>query len=89
VSTVGLLPGFDKVDACSGADRFAENRRPTSVTWRFDDGTEATQRLSDARQVQTLDVDATTSTIEMRIDGVTPAPRRDFTVVSEIAVLGN
>jgi serine/threonine-protein kinase PknK len=89
VSTVGLLPGFDKVDACSGADRFAENRRPTTVTWRFDDGTEATQRLSDARQVQTLDVDATTSTIEMRIDGVTPAPRRDFTVVSEIAVLGN
>jgi hypothetical protein len=38
--------------------------------------------------VQTLDVDATTSTIEMRIDGVTSDPRRDFTVVSEIAVRG-
>jgi serine/threonine-protein kinase PknK len=88
VSSVGLLPGFDKVDACSGSDRFVENRRPTSVTWRFDDGTEATQRLGDAREIQTLDVDATTSTIELRIDGVTDNPRRDFTVISEIAVQG-
>jgi serine/threonine-protein kinase PknK len=88
VSSVGLLPGFDKVDPCSGSDRFVENRRPTSVTWRFDDGTEATQRLGDAREVQTLDVDATTSTIELRIDGVTDDPRRDFTVISEIAVQG-
>jgi serine/threonine-protein kinase PknK len=88
VSSVGLLPGFDKVDSCSGTDRFPENRRPTSVTWRFDDGTEVSQELGDAREVQTLDVDATTSTIEMRIDGVTSDPRRDFTVVSEIAVQG-
>ena len=88
VSSVGLLPGYAKVDECTGVDRFPENRRPTAVTWTFDDGTEVSQPLEDAAEVQTIEVDATTSTVEMRIDGVTADPRRDFTVVSEVAVEG-
>jgi serine/threonine-protein kinase PknK len=88
VLSVGLLPGYAKVDACSGTDRFPENRRPTAVTWRFDDGTEVTQDLEDTPELQTVAVDATTTTVELTIDGVTSDPRRDFTVVSEVAVQG-
>jgi hypothetical protein len=88
VRSVGLLPGYAKVDECTGVDRFPENRRPTAVTWTFDDGTEVSQPLEDAADLQAIEVDATTSTVEMRIDGVTADPRRDFTVVSEVAVEG-
>lgn len=85
---VSLLPGYAKVDPCDGADRWGENRRPVSVTWRFDDGTEVTQPLSDSPTVQQVAVDATTSTVSLRIDGVTAAPVRDFTAISEVAVHG-
>ncbi|HEY8526728.1 MAG TPA: protein kinase [Acidimicrobiales bacterium] len=88
VRSVGLLPGYAKVDACTGVDRFPENRRPTAVTWRFDDGTAVTQTLADTPELQAIEVDATTSTVEMTIDGVTGDPRRDFTVVSEVTVRG-
>ena len=88
VRSVGLLPGYAKVDECTGVDRFPENRRPTAVTWTFDDGTEVSQPLEDAAEIQSIEVDATTSTVVMRIDGVTSDPRRDYTVVSEVAVEG-
>jgi hypothetical protein len=88
VLTVSVLPGYAKVDPCDGADRWSENRRPTSVTWRFDDGTEVTQVLADSPTVQLMPVDATTATVSLRIDGVTADPLRDFTAISEVAVQG-
>jgi hypothetical protein len=88
VLRVGLLPGYDKVDGCDGTDRWAQNRRPTTVTWLFDDGTQAHQTLHDTRDMQTLAVDATTTTIGLRIDGTTAAPERDFTAISEVSVQG-
>jgi hypothetical protein len=88
VLRVGLAPGYNKVDPCDGTDRWTQNRRPTTVTWLFDDGTEARQTLTDTRGMQTLAVDATTTTIGLRIDGTTAAPERDFTAISELSVLG-
>ena len=89
VLRVGLAPGYNKVDPCGGTDRWAQNRRPTRVTWLFDDGTEVPQTLSDKREMQTLAVDATTTTIGLRIEGTTAAPERDFTAISEVSVQGS
>jgi hypothetical protein len=89
VLRVGLAPGYNKVDPCDGTDRWEQNRRPTTVTWLFDDGTEARQTLSDTREMQTQAVDATTTTIGLRIDGVTGSPGRDFTAISEVSVQGS
>jgi hypothetical protein len=89
IRSVGLVPGYAKVDPCDGTDRFAENRRPTAVTWQFEDGTERTQRLRDAGEMQTVSVDAQANVIRMRLDGVTGNTGRDYTAVSEIAVTGN
>jgi hypothetical protein len=85
---VGLAPGYDKVDPCDGTDRWSQNRRPTRVTWIFDDGTTAAQTLNDDRQMQTIEVDTTTQSVQLRIDGVTPDPERDFTAISAVTVRG-
>ncbi|MGH8825043.1 MAG: discoidin domain-containing protein [Jiangellaceae bacterium] len=45
VAEVALVPGYAKTDAADGTDRYAENRRLTSVRWRFDDGTTVEQEL--------------------------------------------
>lgn len=88
VLSVGLIPGFDAVDACDGTDRFAANRRITDVTWEFDDGSRVKQRLIDVATMQRIDVDATTTRIKLHIDGVTANPADDFTAVSELVVRG-
>jgi actin-like ATPase involved in cell morphogenesis len=88
VLNVGLVPGYAKVDPCDGADRFVQNRRPTSVTWIFDDGTTVSQQLADAPDMQRVSVDAVSSSVQLRIDGVTGDPERDFTAISEVSVQG-
>jgi molecular chaperone DnaK len=88
VLEVGLAPGYDKVDPCDGTDRWGQNRRPTRVTWIFDDGTTAAQTLSDTREKQTIEVDATSRNVRLRIDAVTPNPERDFTAISEATIRG-
>ncbi|MGH8774986.1 MAG: NADase-type glycan-binding domain-containing protein [Jiangellaceae bacterium] len=45
VAEVGLVPGYAKTDPVDGTDRYAENRRITSVRWHFDDGTTVEQAL--------------------------------------------
>jgi tRNA A-37 threonylcarbamoyl transferase component Bud32 len=89
VSEVGLLPGYAKTDPCDGTDRWHQNRRPTQVTWTFDDGTTVDQPLDDVASSQTVAVDATTTTIQVRIDGTTSDPGRDFTAISEVSVQGS
>ena len=89
VTSVGLTPGYAQADRCDGTDNFAENRRPTSVTWVFDDGTEVVQRLRDVPEMQLTEVEPTaTSTITLRIDGVTPQVESDFTAITEVGVMG-
>jgi hypothetical protein len=88
VDSVAMVPGYAKVDPCDQTDRFPQNGRPAGVTWIFDDGTEVPQSLGDSPEAQSVGVDATTSTIVLRIDGVTPG-ERDYTAISELAVRGS
>ena len=88
VLSVGLVPGFDRVDPCAGTDRFAQNRRVTQVTWEFDDGSRVTQDLANLATMQRIDVDATTRKIVLHIDDVTADPERNFTPISELAIRG-
>lgn len=87
VLELGLVPGYAKVDPCDGADRFVQNRRPTVVSWIFDDGSSLSQTLTDQAELQSVAADVTTATVVLRIDGVTGA-ERDFTAISEISVRG-
>jgi hypothetical protein len=88
VLSVGLIPGFDAVDPCNGTDHFATGRRLTNVTWEFDGGKRFEQKLINVATLQRIDVDATTSRIELHIDGVSADPQDDFTAVSELVVRG-
>lgn len=86
ITSVGLLPGYAKVDPFDGTDRWPQNRRPTAVEWVFDDGTTVRQDLIDAPTMQEVVVSARSSTIVVRILGVTAPTTRDFTAISELLV---
>jgi hypothetical protein len=86
--SVGLVPGYDKVDACSGDDRFPQHRRVTQVLWLFDGGAQVNQSFVDDRQLQVLPVDVVTSTVTLRILATTPAGVLDYTPVSEVQLKG-
>jgi hypothetical protein len=88
LASVGLLPGYAKADASTGADRFTQNRRVVAVAWQADDGTSVVQDLRDERSVQTTPFDATTSGLTMTILATTPPGDRDFTAISEVAFTG-
>lgn len=90
VSEVGLVPGYDKVDPCTGTDRFEELRRVTAVRWTFDDGTSIVQDLDPTRVEQTtsLELPVVSSRITMTIVSTTEpgVDRLDHTPVSEVVV---
>jgi|GEM_PF-3492445 hypothetical protein len=88
LTSVGLLPGFAKVDPCSGTDRFPQLRRVTSVRWVFDGGVAVDQTFADEPQIQSIPVDVTTGLVTVEITGVTASPDIDATPISEIALLG-
>jgi hypothetical protein len=89
IVSVGMIPGYALTDPCDGTDRFAQNRRITTVTWQFDDGSApVVQELRDAAEMQRVAVSAHATTVTVRIDGVTAEPERDFTAISEIDVRG-
>jgi hypothetical protein len=85
---VGLIPGYDKIDPKNGTDRFVEERRITAVDWDFGDGTHASQDLEDSRALQSLAMDATTSTVTLTIQGTTRPGKRDYTAISEVLFRG-
>ncbi len=96
VTSVGLVPGYDKVDPTSGADRFYENRRVRSVAWWFDDGTRIVQDFADSRELQTIPVDGivtTSATIEILDFYESAYPlghpqRREFVAISDVQLEG-
>ncbi|MGH8867948.1 MAG: NADase-type glycan-binding domain-containing protein [Actinomycetes bacterium] len=98
VTHVGLINGYAKTDAAGGRDdRYLQNRRVTSVTWRFEDGTRVRQQMGRTRDLQYIPVPgrhpstaAVTMTIESTSGFGTKGTRAyDFTAVSEIAVFGD
>ncbi|RYC05506.1 NADase-type glycan-binding domain-containing protein [Nocardioides zhouii] len=91
VSRVGLVNGYTKQVA--GVDWYPNNRRILSVTWGFDDGTSVEQTFSERPGMQRLKVPPVeTSTITITITAVTPPGSgnlgRDYTAISEVAVIG-
>lgn len=88
LTEVGLVPGYAKIDLCSGFDRFPQLRRITAVTWRFDGGVTVQQIFKDRAEVQSLPVDVVSATIVVEITGVTPAPQLDATAISEVRLVG-
>ncbi|MBA3718773.1 MAG: hypothetical protein H0W95_00535 [Nocardioidaceae bacterium] len=91
VSQVGLIPGYAKTDPVDGTDRYAENRRISEVTWKFDDGESVTQRFDtdpDNRSLQWTSVpDAETRAVEITIEASAEAARNTV-AISTVQVQG-
>ncbi len=92
ISEVGLINGYAKV--VPGYDGYRANRRITAVEWELGDGTVVPQDLSDTLDVQRIAVDdVVTDVVTLRIVEVTgPADGpagRDYTAISEIALVGS
>lgn len=89
LTSVGLINGYAKVDG--GRDWYRGNRRIQQVEWVFDDGTVVPQTLEDTTGVQSIDVDATTTTIALRLVAVsapgTGRDARDFTAISDLVLV--
>lgn len=65
ISLIGIVPGYAKTDRVDGSDRYAQNRRLSSVRIEFDDGTTITQVLDPdptARGSQDISVPAVATT---------------------------
>ena len=90
LTEVGLVNGYAKVDP--GYDGYTANRRVLEVEWVFDDGTVVPQQLGDSRELQTVEVDAVTTTVRLRLLEVSPPARgdqgRDYTAISEVSLVG-
>jgi hypothetical protein len=91
VYRVGLVNGYSKQVA--GVDWYPNNRRILSVTWGFDDGSTVEQTFSERPGMQRLKVPPVeTSTLTITLTSVTPPGSgnlgRDYTAISEVAVIG-
>ena len=89
VRTLGLVPGYAKVDSTDGTDRFIQDRRISAVRYTFDDGSSATQYFdTDNRSMQVINVSPRVTgrvaiTILSSIDG---APINGQDPVNKIAI---
>jgi hypothetical protein len=88
LTTVGLIPGYDRIDPCTQANRFNQMRKVTSVTWTFDGGTTAKQTFAAQPTMQTIDVSVVTTAVTVEITGTTRSSGLDYTPISEIALTG-
>jgi hypothetical protein len=85
LSKIGLIPGYAKTDPFNGANRFWENRRVSTGTYTFDNGASVDVRFRDTPDMQRFDVNADTTSVELKITGSTPEKtKRDFTAISEV-----
>lgn len=87
ITSVGLINGYVKIDPTRSTDRYPENHRVQQVTWTFSDGTNEstqTQTFADGnRQMQTIPVDVTVTSITLTVDSTYPG-QRDMVPISEI-----
>ena len=88
LSAVGIVPGYDKIDSCTNADRFVQMRRITRARWTFADGSTIEQTFQDARSMQVAPVDTITTVVTLEILATSGAPELDFTAISELKVYG-
>lgn len=87
--SVGIVNGYAKT---ADVDWYHGNRRVLRVEWVFDDGTTVVQSLDDTTELQSVDVDATTTTVIVRLLEVSAPGKgpqsRDFTAISELSIVG-
>jgi len=92
ITSVGLVPGYDKVDPCQGTDRYLQNRRVTQVRWGFGSGDEEVQNLDVSRRaIQHVDLEPIrTALVTMQIVATVAGsdPTAD-TAISEIEIIGH
>lgn len=99
LTSVGLIPGYDKIDGTDASDRFVQSRKITRVRWTFDDGTSVESTPNGDRAMTTTPVSVRTGTVRMTIEQTTPGSTitnnkgeslaaLDTTAVSEIAFAG-
>lgn len=77
VVSVGLLPGYAKVDPHDDTEWYPLNRRLTEVLWHFDDGTTVSQQLDpdpDRRDLQAMELPAPVETSRLVLEIVSSAP---------------
>lgn len=99
ITSVGLVPGYAKVDPYDGTDRFRQSNRIVEATWTFDGNVVATQLFdtdpSSGRTMQSEPVGSIrTSTVTLRV--ITTVPGQtvgghgpvDKTGTSEISIVG-
>ena len=98
VSEVGIIPGYDKIDPQTGADRFKENRKVITVRYSFSDSpphevtTSQDVPLKALRQLITSALPQPVITTFVRIEPIGTTlpsrPDRDYTCISEAVVIG-
>ena len=89
IGEVGLVPGYAKTDAASGADRYAENNRITRVRWLFSDGSSVAQKFNGSptnRDLQTMRIPKTDADqVVIEILRSTGGPRNTV-AISEVRI---
>ena len=95
VSSIGLIPGYDKIDPSNSTDRFAQNRAVRVARLEFSDGSSVRASFERIRAMQfvALQQPIRTRSIRIVIEETYPPPPveqggRDFTPISEVQVLG-
>lgn len=88
ITEVGLIPGYDKTDQCTGIDRFVQMRRIKKVRWSFDDNTSIEQTFTDERSSQAIAVTAVSTHIFLEILETSAQRELDYTAISDVRVAG-
>jgi hypothetical protein len=89
LTSIGVVPGYAKVDAADHADRFHQERRVVAVRCSFDHDPPVTVTFADLAELQTFTVDVRTRRVTIEITRTTATPERDFTAISELAFVGH
>jgi hypothetical protein len=92
ITSVGLIPGYAKVDPTDGTDRFLDNYTVTAVEWQFDDGESHPQHIAVPRPALAVselpeEIYATRVVLEIMGTG-NPGAERPFTAISDVAFTG-
>jgi hypothetical protein len=92
IESVGLVPGYAKVDPADGTNRFTQNHTVTGVLWSFDDATALQQVIADPRPAfdfaQPGEPVVTTQVVLEITSTGNPDAERSFTPVSEVSFTG-
>jgi hypothetical protein len=88
LTSLGLIPGYAKVDACTASNRFIQMRKVTGVTWMFDKGASVTQTFVAEPRMQTMKVNVVTASVTLEITGTSQPRGLDFTPISDVAMEG-